>query len=45
MLKVNPEIDQAFMDLYRATFAEGALDSKTKELIALAVSLCTGCEH
>ena len=45
MLEVSPEIDRGFVDFYRTVFAEGALNRKTKELIALAVSLNTGCEH
>mgnify|MGYP005844084229 CR=1 FL=1 len=43
MLEVSPEINQHFVDFYRAVFAEGALDRKTKQLIALAASLVGGC--
>ena len=43
MLEVSPEINRGFADLHRAVFAGEALDRKTKELIALAVSLSTGC--
>ncbi len=45
MLEVSPEINQEFVGFYRAVFADGALDRKMKELIALAVSLTTGCAH
>ena len=45
MLQVSPDINQKFVDFYRAAFADGALDRKTKQLIALSVSLATGCEH
>lgn len=45
MLKTDPDINQKFVDFFRAVFADGALDRKTKELIALSVSLVTGCKH
>jgi alkylhydroperoxidase/carboxymuconolactone decarboxylase family protein YurZ len=45
MPEVSPEINRGFVDFYRTVSAEGALDRKTKELIALAVSLSTGCGH
>ena len=45
MLEVSPEINRAFVDFHRSAFAGAALDRKTKELIALAVSLSTGCGH
>ena len=38
-----PEIDDAFLALSKAVFAEGALDKKTKQLIALAVAHVTQC--
>ncbi len=43
MLNVNPEINQKFLDFYKEVFKEGRLPLKTKELIALAVSLASGC--
>jgi len=43
MLEVNPDINQKFVDFYRAVFADGALDRKTKQLIGLSVSLAAGC--
>jgi AhpD family alkylhydroperoxidase len=44
--KVIPDAARGFADLAKAAIAPGALDSKTKELIALAVGItarCDGC--
>ena len=41
-----PEVGKAFHELSKAATAEGALDSKTKELIAVSISItarCDGC--
>ena len=41
-----PETARGFADLAKAAIAPGALDSKTKELIALAIGItarCDGC--
>lgn len=41
-----PEVFDAYGALHRAAYAPGALDAKTKELIALAISVtkqCDGC--
>lgn len=41
-----PEVYKTFGEFHRACFAEGALDVKTKELIALAIGVierCDGC--
>lgn len=41
-----PDVMKAFADLHGATMKPGALDTKTKELIALAISVskqCDGC--
>ena len=41
-----PEAMQAFASLARAAKADGALDAKTKELIAVAIAIalrCDGC--
>lgn len=38
-----PEIDAAFHAFSKAVFADGALDRKTKQLIAVAVSHVTQC--
>lgn len=38
-----PAIDDAFVALSKAVFADGALDKQTKQLIALAVAHVTQC--
>ncbi len=41
-----PEVAKAFAELAKAAIGPGALDSKTKELIALAIGItarCDGC--
>ena len=41
-----PEVYKTFGEFHHASFADGALDVKTKELIALAISVierCDGC--
>lgn len=40
----TPEVMKAFSDLGRAATADGVLDKKTKELIALAVSVAARCD-
>jgi AhpD family alkylhydroperoxidase len=40
----TPEVMKAFGDLGRAATAPGALDAKTKELIALALSVAVRCD-
>lgn len=40
----TPEVMKAFGELGRAATADGALDAKTKELIALALSVAAHCE-
>ena len=39
-----PQVYEAFKGLSAAAFADGALDRKTKELIALALSVATQCD-
>jgi AhpD family alkylhydroperoxidase len=44
--KAIPAVYQGFAQLHEASLAPGALDGKTKELIALAISVskeCDGC--
>jgi AhpD family alkylhydroperoxidase len=41
---VEPEIMKPYMRFYKATYERGHLDRKTKELIAIAASLVTGCK-
>jgi len=41
-----PEVTKAFSEMARAATSDGVLDTKTKELIALAISVairCDGC--
>ncbi|GAB2867446.1 carboxymuconolactone decarboxylase family protein [Nocardioides pacificus] len=41
-----PDVYKGFGELHRAAFAPGALDTKTKELIALSIGVvdqCDGC--
>jgi len=39
-----PETVDAFGALARATFTDGALDVRTKELIALGIAIAAGCD-
>lgn len=39
-----PELMKAFYDLSKSSSAPGALDTKTKELIALAIGVATHCD-
>ncbi|WP_372736909.1 carboxymuconolactone decarboxylase family protein [Nocardioides sp.] len=39
-----PDVYKGFAELHRAAFAPGALDAKTKELIALAIGVVEGCD-
>jgi len=44
--KAIPEVYEGFNSLHSAAYADGALDRKTKELIALAIATsehCDGC--
>lgn len=40
-----PEIDRKFREFSRAVFEAGALDAKTKQLIAVAVAHVTQCPY
>lgn len=40
----TPEVMKGFSDLGRAATADGVLDKKTKELIALALSVAARCD-
>ena len=40
----TPEVMKAFNDLGRTATAPGALDAKTKELIAIALSVAVRCD-
>ena len=39
-----PDIYKGFGELHHASFAPGALETKTKELIALAIGVAEGCD-
>ncbi len=43
--ELAPEIEQAFKAFSRSVFAAGALDAKTKQLIAVAVAHVTQCPY
>jgi len=42
--KSIPDTGQAFASLAQAAMADGALDQKTKEFMALAIGVATHCE-
>ena len=44
LFKAAPDTMRAFRGLMEAAGEDGALDSKTKELMALAISIATRCE-
>jgi AhpD family alkylhydroperoxidase len=39
-----PDVYRGFSELHQAAFAAGALDVKTRELIALAIGVVEGCD-
>jgi AhpD family alkylhydroperoxidase len=39
-----PEVYKGFGELSAAAFADGALDRRTKELVALAIGVVAGCD-
>ena len=43
-LLLNSKVYKAFQEMQEAAFAEGALPKKTKELIALGISIVVNCE-
>jgi AhpD family alkylhydroperoxidase len=43
--ELTPEIERAFRSFSRSVFAAGALDVKTKQLIAVAVAHVTQCPY
>jgi len=44
MARKQPEAVKAFTGLHKASMQTGALESKTKELMALAIAVVTHCE-
>lgn len=43
--KGQPELMKSFQGLHHAALGNGALDTKTKELIALALGISTHCQR
>ncbi|MGB2961390.1 MAG: carboxymuconolactone decarboxylase family protein [Candidatus Omnitrophota bacterium] len=43
MLRNAPEINEKFVSWYREIFKDGKISLKSKELIAVAVSVANGC--
>lgn len=39
-----PDAMASYADFFESTYGPGALDSKTKHLVALGASLAAGCE-
>jgi len=44
LLSLNSEVYEKFLKLEEATYADGALKKKDKELIAVGLSVATNCE-
>lgn len=44
MLETNSKVYQAFLEMEKAAYADGALPKKTKELIAVGISIVINCE-
>lgn len=44
LLKLDSKVYKAFLDMEGAAFGDGALDKKTKELIAVGISVVINCE-
>jgi AhpD family alkylhydroperoxidase len=41
---LTPELKQLYMGFYKATYGKSKLDLKTKEFVAIAASLVSGCK-
>ena len=44
LASAQPSVVKAFWGVHKAAVGAGALDTKTKELIALAISVAAGCD-
>ena len=44
LLAAKSRVYQAFLEMERAAFSDGALAKKHKELIAVGISVATDCE-
>lgn len=43
-LKMNSKVYKSFLDLEKATYGDGALSTKMKELVAVGISAAVNCE-
>ncbi|HLQ36610.1 MAG TPA: carboxymuconolactone decarboxylase family protein [Planctomycetota bacterium] len=41
---MTPDLKQLYMSFYKATYGKSKLDIKTKEFVAIAASLTSGCK-
>ena len=44
LLKLNSRVYKAFLEMEKATYSEGKLSKKIKELIAVGISVTINCE-
>ena len=44
LLSMKSEVYQSFLEMEKVTYSDGALPKKTKELIAIGISVVTDCE-
>ena len=44
MMSMNSKVFKAFMEMDNATYVDGALSKKSKELIAVGISVIINCE-
>jgi AhpD family alkylhydroperoxidase len=44
LLSLNSKVYRAFLEMEKATYCDGALPKKTKELIAIGISVVLDCE-
>jgi AhpD family alkylhydroperoxidase len=44
LLRLDSKVYKAFVEMERAAYADGVLSKKTKELIAVGISVATDCE-
>ena len=42
--RLIPDVYKGFVDTHKAALGEGVLDTRTKELVALAISVSTQCD-
>ncbi len=44
LVSLNSKVYKAFLDMEKAAFSDGALSKKSKELIAVGISIVINCE-